>query len=103
RSGDIVVGCTAGAASGRPCAAAASGAARLEELHIVGDDLGHAPLLSALAFPRAVLDAAFDEDEGAFPSVLGDRLGQVSLTDRVRNDVVVVGELLALAVRTGRP
>src|SRR5512135_2956348 len=91
-----------GAAGGRD-AAAATCAARLEELHVVGDDLGDAALLAVLALPGAGLDAALDEDERTLARVLRHGLGQVSLADGVRHDVVVVSELLALAVRAGRP
>src|SRR5260370_29955971 len=89
---------------GRSSAAAATGgSSRLEELHVIGDDLGHTSFLPILAFPRTCLYAALDENERALACVLSDRLGQVPLPDRVRDDVVVVGELLPLAVRPGRP
>jgi len=56
-----------GAASRRytwaACATATARTSRLEELHVVGDDLGHAPLLSILAFPRSGLDPPLDKDE----------------------------------------
>src|SRR6266699_83120 len=87
--------CTAAAGTG--------GSSRLEELHVIGDDLGHTSFLPILAFPRTCLDAALDVNESALARVLRDRLGQVPLADRVRDDVVVVGELLALAIRPGRP
>src|SRR6266850_3844262 len=103
RRGDVVVG--SGAAAGRHTSAACATAAaacspRFEELHVVGDDLGHPPLLPVLAFPRPGLNAPLDKDERALARVLGDGLCEVSLADRVGDDVVVVGELLALTVRT---
>src|SRR5205814_7645695 len=85
------------------CTRTGSRAARLEKLHVVCDDLGHAPLLAVLTLPGACLDAALDENERAFARVLRDCLGKISLADRVRDDVVVVGELLALAVGAGGP
>src|ERR1700737_2556211 len=96
-------GCSGGATGSRRRTGARGCASRLQELHVVGDDFSDAALLSVLAFPRAGLDAALDENQRAFARVLRDRLGQVSLADRVGDDVVIVGELLAFAVGTGRP
>src|SRR5206468_5874696 len=64
---------------------------------------GRPALLAVLAFPGPRLDAALDEHQRALAGVLGDDLGQVPFADVVRNDVVVVGELLALALRSRRP
>src|SRR6266702_2907354 len=54
-------------------------AAAVEELHVVGDDLGRAPLLAILAFPRTRLDASLNKDEGALARVLGHDLREISL------------------------
>src|SRR6266851_7206796 len=86
-----------------PASTAGAASARLEKLHVVGDDLGHASLLPILSLPRTGLDAALHVNQSALARVLGYRLGQVPLADRVGDDVVVVGELLFLAVRPGRP
>src|SRR5487761_134950 len=100
RSGNVVMGGRGGAVSD---AGPAARAARLEELNVVGDDLGDASLLAILAFPRAGLDASFDVHQRPLAGVLRDGLGKIPLADWVRHDVVVVGELLALAVRSRRP
>src|SRR5438309_5802240 len=73
----------------------------LEELEIVDDHLGAAPLLAVLAFPRARLQTAFHVDQRTLLEVLSQQLGQVSLADVPGDAVVVVGELAALAVRAG--
>src|SRR5260370_38676484 len=86
-------------ATGRGTAAAPA----VEELHVVGDDLGRPPLLAVLAFPRAGLDAPLDVDERPLAGVLGADLGEISLAGVVGHDVVVVGELLLFAVRSCRP
>src|SRR5579859_2497834 len=93
RSRDVVV-------SSFGARGAVTGSTRLEKLHVVGDDLGGPPLLAVLAFPRSGLDAPFDEDERTLSRVLGHDLGQVSLADVVRDDVVVIGELFALTLST---
>src|SRR5487761_1006096 len=98
--GNVVVRGRGGAVS---AAGPAARAARLEELNVVGDDLGDASLLAILAFPRAGLDASFDVHQRPLAGVLRDGLGKIPLADWVRHDVVVVGELLALAVRSRRP
>src|SRR5207247_8985257 len=74
-------------------ASTTAAAARVEELHVVGDDLGGAPLLPVLTLPRAGLDAALDVDQRPLAGVLGHDLGEVSLAGVVGHDVVVVGEL----------
>src|SRR5437868_3266191 len=54
RSGDVI-GCRGSARGRSPVGRASAAAAAVEELHVVGDDLGGAPLLSVLPFPRAGL------------------------------------------------
>src|SRR5439155_516269 len=51
------------------CTRTGSRATWLEKLHVVGDDLGHAPLLAVLTLPGACLDAALNENERAFARV----------------------------------
>src|SRR4029077_9605640 len=84
-------------------AGAAAAASRVEELDVVSDDLRGPALLAVLAFPRARLDATLDVNEGALARVLGHDLGQISLAGVVGDDVVVVGELFLLAVRSAGP
>src|SRR5215469_5855047 len=80
---------------GRPLACAPC----LEELHVVGDDLGRAPLLAILAFPGPRLQPPLDVHEGALLRVLRHQLGQHAPADVPGDDVVVVGELAPLALR----
>src|ERR1700694_2793436 len=77
-------------------------ATRFEELDVVCDHLGRAPLLAVLALPGAGLEAPLDVDEGSLAEEIGNLLGEVSLADVPGHDVVVVGELLALAVGARR-
>src|SRR5215510_15894391 len=56
-------------------AGAGAGAARLQELDVVGDHLGGAPLLAVLALPGAGLQPPLDVDERALPRVLRHDLG----------------------------
>src|SRR5205823_12439850 len=60
-----------------PIFAGGRAAAAVQELHVVGDDLGRPALLPVLAFPGAGLDAALDENERALAGVLGNDLGEV--------------------------
>src|SRR5438270_3712969 len=103
RGGNVVGRGRPVVAARRHAVAGGGGAAAVEELNIVGDDLRRPALLAVLAFPRAGLDAALDEDERALARVLGDDLGKIPLARVVGDDVVVVGELLALALGPARP
>src|SRR5215471_16807087 len=73
-------------------------AAGVEELDVVGDDLGGPALLPVLALPGAGLQAALDVDERALARVLADDPGQVPPAHVPGDDVVVVGELALLAL-----
>src|SRR5215467_2499285 len=81
-----------GAARGRP------GPAAVEELDVVGDDLGGPALLTVLALPRPGLQTPLDVHERAFLRVLRHQLGQCPRADVPGDDVVVVGELATVAV-----
>src|SRR5215467_15682112 len=81
-----------GAARGRP------GPAAVEELDVVGDDLGGPALLTVLALPRPGLQTPLDVHERAFLRVLCHQLGQRPGADVPGDNVVVVGELATVAV-----
>src|SRR5438270_822184 len=71
----------------------------VQELDVVGHDLGGLALLPVLALPGTGLDAALDIDQRPLLQVLGHDLGQVPAADVPADDVVVVGVLLLLALR----
>src|SRR5215472_1636567 len=75
-----------------------AGPAAVQELDVVGDDLGRPALLAVLPLPRPSLQTALDIDERPLPRVLRNELGQGPRADVPGHDVVVVGELTALAV-----
>src|SRR5207237_5497472 len=62
----------------------------LEELEVVDDHLGAAPLLAVLAFPRTRLETALHINQRTFLEVLAYQLGEISLADVPGHAVVVV-------------
>src|SRR5205807_9110792 len=70
----------------------------VEELHVVGVDLGPVALLTGvLVVPGAGLQPPLDVDETALLKVLATELGELAVALVPDHDVVVVGVLAALA------
>src|SRR5665213_2308788 len=79
-------------------AAAITVLAAVQELHVVGIDLGLVALgPRVLVVPRAGLEAALDVDHAALLEVLAAELGELAVAGVPHHDVVVVGVLAALA------
>src|ERR1035441_41524 len=102
---DIAGHLRAGACRGRIRGALRGGAsvlAAVEELHVVGVDLGLVALLTGLGVvPGARLHAALHVDQAALLEVLAAELGELAIALVPHHDVVVVGVLLPLTARVG--
>src|SRR5262249_27606001 len=82
----------------RRAAGCGARSAAVQELDVVGDDLGRPALLPVLTFPRPGLQTALDVDKRAFPRVLRNELGQGPRAYVPGDDVGVVRDLPPLAV-----